>query len=400
MKIVFTDVLRKLRVVVSEAFSSFRKNNDLTAASSLAFSAMLALIPALFLLTSLVGAAVGSSQQALERMQDVVQELIPTYSREILREVRFLTTHTTTIGAVNAVLLLWTITPLVSEMRVVLGVVFKKKAGRPFLLEKLLDVAITIVFLVALSAVAAAGVALALAGRFRVFQSVPAYFGGVLPLLVVAGVVFALYYLFAPRMRTGYFITGALVTSLLWFMMRPAFTFFLTYNPGYGFAFGSFKSSFVVLIWIYYSMGVFLFGAETVASLGRTETLFVRKLMEGKRNVPGPVLERHVMRYDRGSVIFSEGDRGTEMFSVLSGQVGIWKGDKELAVVPAGKFFGEMSFLLRAPRSATAVALDDVELVSISDRTIATLMNEFPEFVLEMLRDVAVRLRDTSRLVV
>jgi CRP-like cAMP-binding protein len=41
-----------------------------------------------------------------------------------------------------------------------------------------------------------------------------------------------------------------------------------------------------------------------------------------------------------------------------------------------------------------------VELVSISDRTIATLMNEFPEFVLEMLRDMAVRLRETSRLVV
>ena len=237
MKTVLTDVLRKLRVVVSEAFSSFRKNNDLTAASSLAFSAMLALIPALFLLTSLVGAAVGSSQQALARMQDIVQELIPTYSREILREVQFLTTHTTTIGAVNAVLLLWTITPLVSEMRLVLGIVFKKKAGRPFLLEKLLDVAITIVFLVALSAMAAAGVALALAGRFHAFQFIPAYFGGFLPLLFVAGVVFALYYLFAPRMRTGCFIAGALVTSLLWFMMRPAFTFFLTYNPGYGFAF-------------------------------------------------------------------------------------------------------------------------------------------------------------------
>ena len=59
-----------------------------------------------------------------------------------------------------------------------------------------------------------------------------------------------------------------------------------------------------------------------------------------------------------------------------------------------------MSFLLRSPRTATAVALDDVELVSISDRTIVTLMNEFPEFVLEMLRDMAVRLRETSRLVV
>ena len=345
MKTVLTDVLRKLRVVVSEAFSSFRKNNDLTAASSLAFSAMLALIPALFLLTSLVGAAVGSSQQALARMQDIVQELIPTYSREILREVQFLTTHTTTIGAVNAVLLLWTITPLVSEMRLVLGIVFKKKAGRPFLLEKLLDMAITIVFLVALSAMAAAGVALALAGRFRAFQFIPAYFGGFLPLLFVAGVVFALYYLFAPRMRTGHFIAGALVTSLLWFMMRPAFTFFLTYNPGYGFAFGSFKSSFVVLIWIYYSMGVFLFGAETAASLGRTETLFVRKLMEGKRECPRPGAgtARNAIRPRECHLLRGRPGHGDVLRALRTG--GDPEGGKEIAIIPAGKFFGEMSFL-------------------------------------------------------
>jgi len=60
-----------------------------------------------------------------------------------------------------------------------------------------------------------------------------------------------------------------LVTSLLWFALRPAFYFFLTYNPGYGFAFGSFKSLFVVLMWIYLSLALFLFGAEIVASIGR-----------------------------------------------------------------------------------------------------------------------------------
>ena len=50
--------------------------------------------------------------------------------------------------------------------------------------------------------------------------------------------------------------------------MTPAFHLFITYNPGYGFAFGSFKSLFVVIIWIDYSLVVFLFGAEITASLG------------------------------------------------------------------------------------------------------------------------------------
>jgi membrane protein len=73
-------------------------------------------------------------------------------------------------------------------------------------------------------------------------------------------------------MRTRQLIIGSLVTSLLWFAMRPAFHLFLTYNPGYGFAFGSFKSLFVVIIWIYYFLVVFLFGAEIAATSGGTRT--------------------------------------------------------------------------------------------------------------------------------
>jgi uncharacterized BrkB/YihY/UPF0761 family membrane protein len=40
-----SNFFKKLWFVLSEVFSSFRKNNDLTAASSLTFYAMLALIP-------------------------------------------------------------------------------------------------------------------------------------------------------------------------------------------------------------------------------------------------------------------------------------------------------------------------------------------------------------------
>ena len=62
-------------------------------------------------------------------------------------------------------------------------------------------------------------------------------------------------------------------------------------------------------------------------------------------------------------------------------------------------FFGEMSFLLAQPRSATTVALDDVELIAISNDTVLTLMNEFPELVLSMLRNMARKLRETNRLI-
>lgn len=390
------DFLKKLWVILTETVSSFRRNNDLTAASSLAFSATLALIPALFLLTFLLGAAIGSSAQALQKTQELLTQLIPAYSQVILHEVSFITSHKGTIGLVNLFVLFWSITPLVADMRISLGAIFRKKPSRPFLLEKLFDVAISIVFLVGFSAVTVAGVVLSVMGRLRPLRLLPVYLEEIAPFIVVTGAVFALYFTFSSKMRIRHLLIGSLASSVLWFAMRPAFHLFLTYNPGYGFAFGSFKSLFVVIIWIYFSLALFLFGAEIAANLSRDETAFIRKLMEGKKNVPLGIIGKYVIRYEKGSIIFNEGDAGNEMFSVLKGTVAIRKGEKELAVIPQGKSFGGLSFLLSSPRAATAVALEDVELVTLDNENINNLMNEFPEFVVEMLREMALRLRMTN----
>lgn len=390
------DFLKKLWVILAETVSSFRRNNDLTAASSLAFSATLALIPALFLLTFLLGAAIGSSAQALQKTQELLTQLIPAYSQVILHEVSFITSHKGTIGLVNLFVLFWSITPLVADMRISLGTIFRKKPSRPFLLEKLFDVAISIVFLVGFSAVTVAGVVLSVMGRLRPLRLLPVYLEEIAPFIVVTGAVFALYFTFSSKMRIRHLLIGSLAASALWFAMRPAFHLFLTYNPGYGFAFGSFKSLFVVIIWIYFSLALFLLGAEIAANLSRDETAFIRKLMEGKKNVPSVIIGKYVIRYEKGSIIFNEGDPGNEMFSVLKGKVAIRKGEKDIAVIPQGKSFGGLSFLLSSPRAATAVALEDVELVTLDNENINNLMNEFPEFVVEMLREMALRLRMTN----
>src|SRR5512143_3838520 len=114
MKTIPADLYRKIRVVLKEAGSSFNRNNDLTAASSLAFSATLALIPSLFLLTFVLGAVIGSSADALARTQELLRQLIPAYSQDIVREVRSISSHLGAIGLVNSLVLLCSITPLVA----------------------------------------------------------------------------------------------------------------------------------------------------------------------------------------------------------------------------------------------------------------------------------------------
>jgi YihY family inner membrane protein len=395
----FSDLLKKTWTVLSEAVFSFRTNSDLASASSLAFSAMLALIPALFLLTTFIGMTIGSSQEAFLKVQEMVTQVIPRYSEGVLKEVRYIAAHKGTFGALNSLILVLAVTPLMSDMRRALAAIFRKQPGRPFLLEKLLDLAITIIFLLGITAIAAAGVALSVVERWVPIPELPGYLGGFFQYLFSAAAVFLLYFAFARKVPVLHLLVGALVSAGLWSVMRPLFHLFLAYNPGYGFAFGSFKSLFVVLIWIYYSLAVFLFGAEIAASMGRKEIVFIKKLMEGKGSVPASVMDRYVVRHVKGSVIFQEGDEGTEMYAVRKGSVGILKEGKQIAVIPEGKFFGEMSFLLAAPRTASAVALEDTELVIITDENIINLMNEYPEFVVGALREMARRLRETNKLI-
>jgi len=364
----------------------------------MAFSAMLAIIPALFLLTALLGMTIGSSQEAFSKVQDMATQVIPNYSQEIMKEVRFIAAHRRAFGALNLLVFILAVSPLVSEMRSSLGTIFRIQPSRPFLLEKLIDVAITVVFLLGITAIAAAGVALTIAEKWLNLPGLPRYLSGFVQYLFIAAAFFLLYLAFSRKFLSANLAAGALAGAGLWYLMGPLFHKFLAYNPGYGLAFGSFKSLFVVIIWIYYSLAVFLLGAEIAANLERRETVFLKHLMAGKRAFPAAVAERFIMRYGPGETIFVEGDNSDQMFSVLKGTVAIWKGNRVIATVTAGQYFGVVSFLLATPRIAAAVAQDDVELVVISRQNITHLTNESPDFILAMLKETAMRLRETNKL--
>ena len=359
---------------------------------------MLALIPALFLLTLLLGAFIGSSGRAVDQTRELMTQLIPDYSQVILHEVDLISApqgrHRRSEPA-RAVLEHHSPgrrPPHIPGHRL------SQTRLKPFLLEKLLDAALSVAFLLGLTAVGVAGRDL---HRYGTHQAAAADSrlprGDRLFRRRNRGRCRPVLHLLETRPRSGHLLAGALAAALLWFALRPAFHLFLTYNPGYGFAFGSFKSLFVVIIWIYMSLVIFLFGAEIAASLGRGDASHIKNLMEGRRNIPAGIVNRHVVRHQQGSVIFQDGDPGTEMFSVLKGSVSIRKGEREIGSYPAKARASagcrSCSVLPVWPRPSP---LEDVELVVLDNENINNLMNEFPEFVVEMLREMAQRLREAK----
>jgi CRP/FNR family cyclic AMP-dependent transcriptional regulator len=103
-------------------------------------------------------------------------------------------------------------------------------------------------------------------------------------------------------------------------------------------------------------------------------------------------------RFRRGEVIFHQGDPGDALFVVATGRVKITlpsdSGDEAiLATLRAGDFFGELSLIDGAPRSATAVALDPVETLVVSRASVRELIDEQPAFREALLVALARELR-------
>lgn len=107
-------------------------------------------------------------------------------------------------------------------------------------------------------------------------------------------------------------------------------------------------------------------------------------------------LERFVRAYPAGTVLFREGDLGSEMYVIQSGEVEISRrvGDRHqvLALLPAGEFFGEMAVVNDRPRSATAVVRKAAHLLVIDARTFEAMLRARGEIAVRMIKTMASRL--------
>lgn len=76
------------------------------------------------------------------------------------------------------------------------------------------------------------------------------------------------------------------------------------------------------------------------------------------------------VRIDEGVYVFEEGERGDHFYVIVQGRIELRKatgsGYKKLAVLKAGQAFGEMALLNETPRSASAHAVEDTYLLSVS----------------------------------
>ena len=123
-----------------------------------------------------------------------------------------------------------------------------------------------------------------------------------------------------------------------------------------------------------------------------------------------PLNDREILRilqvtevaaFKMGETVMQQGDKGEELFIVLTGKVKVMRGDAQLATLNPGDHVGEMALVRSQPRSATVVSDGSSELMMIRRRDFFEILRKEHQLAVKLLWQflgvLADRLADTSR---
>ena len=100
-----------------------------------------------------------------------------------------------------------------------------------------------------------------------------------------------------------------------------------------------------------------------------------------------------IRMFAAGEPIFESGDPGDAMYVVLDGQVEVRRDDAGPAVTArAGDVFGEMALSDHLPRSAAAIATTDARVVAVDALRFTSLVQNNPDFAIDVMRKMAERM--------
>lgn len=401
-------ILKRIRamllLVLGASFKSFKNNRGLVRAASLAFYSFMALPPLLLLLSILLSRLFTFRPGIEEAFVSFLSQVLPFATDTVLEEIRTLTQQRGW-GLLSMLILFWSVTPLAAAVRHSMTDIFRVSRKRSFFFSKGADalavmlLLLTLLTLTVIESFKSVFYNLEL-GALPLLQIFTQY---AIPLLVSTGLLSMVFLITSPvRLRFRELLLGGAVTSVLLMSVGPAMSVFLRFNPRYGYTFGSLKTVFLLIVWVYYAFAAILFGGEVMANAHRRDTLLLSRLFRRGSTTRGidPLLRRFVKTIAPEETLFSQGDGGEEMFYVLEGTVEMTVAGQTVKTFASGEYFGEMALLLGAPRTATAKAgKEGAELAAVSPATLDGVLRENPDIMLELLRELARRLQTTNTMI-
>jgi CRP/FNR family transcriptional regulator len=113
---------------------------------------------------------------------------------------------------------------------------------------------------------------------------------------------------------------------------------------------------------------------------------------------------KYLKVYKPQEVLIAEGGDEQDFFCLLQGAIGIWKGDIEDReslvkigeLAEKGTYFGEMSYLLQEPRTASIMAEGNVKVLKFPGEMLPDMVMKQPKLGLKICTALADRLKGTT----
>ena len=99
------------------------------------------------------------------------------------------------------------------------------------------------------------------------------------------------------------------------------------------------------------------------------------------------------MSFTEGDWIVRRGQENVGLYVIVEGDVGVVFDDVEVAVLPQGSFFGEISALLSEPAVADILARSAVRCLVVPVEKVEGFLLANPQVLLRMLKTEARRLK-------
>jgi membrane protein len=258
---------------------NWQADNASNTGAALAFYCAFSLAPLLVILLSLAATVLGTDR-AYSEIGGQLAALFGTGTAKVLLEAITSAQHSEGLSAmiISAVTLFIGSTTVLAALEAALegiwqGVAPKRVGYRDWLKTRVLSLAFILAlgFLLLVSLTISTGLASMRSHLARHYAAWAGAFGAVdfATALLTVALLFALIYRYVPahRLRWTTALAGGVLTAVLFDAGRWAIAVYLTHTTMPS-AFGAAASFAALLLWLYYSAQIFLFGAEFTACLG------------------------------------------------------------------------------------------------------------------------------------
>ncbi len=246
-------------------------------AGAIAFNVLVAFVPLVLAALGMAGFIVRQQQAdptgtLLRLVLKALPPLNAVQERSLETMLKGLLEQSTSFLSIGTLFLVWFATRLIGTLRTALKSVFDLAMDRGIIAGKIFDIemvfatgalfTLNVGITVALEIVAGLGMnvlglQLAYPGSFqRLYVEAVAF--------VSIWVMFLLIYRFLPARRTGWAVSivAASFTSILFEVLKQAFSFYVIHWANYSSTYGNLATLVVLGLWIYYSAVVFILGGE------------------------------------------------------------------------------------------------------------------------------------------